>query len=81
MNLTSPSLIDRLKGEAPDASDWRRLQDIYFPLIRSWVSRVPGIGNAADDLTQEVLIILVRELPKFERRHDAPSVPGCGKSR
>jgi RNA polymerase sigma-70 factor, ECF subfamily len=70
VNLTSLSLIDRLKSATPDGSDWRRLQDIYFPLIRSWLSRVPGIGHEADDLTQEVLVVLIRELPKFEHRHD-----------
>jgi len=31
---TSVSLLDRLKGAPPDASDWGRLQDIYLPLIR-----------------------------------------------
>lgn len=70
MSLTPLSLLERLKRAKPDASDWQRLQEIYPPLIRSWLARVPGLGDEADDLTQEVLVVLFRELPKFERRRD-----------
>jgi RNA polymerase sigma-70 factor, ECF subfamily len=67
---TSVSLLDRLKVARPDASDWHRLQGIYLPLIRRWLGRVPGLGDEADDLAQEVLIVVVRELPRFERRRE-----------
>lgn len=67
---TSQSLLDRLRNAPPDAADWRRLHDIYLPLLRSWLSRVPGLGDEADDLAQDVLVVLVRELPAFERRRD-----------
>src|SRR5688572_12396693 len=70
MNTTSLSLLDRLKNAGEDASDWRRLQDLYLPLIRLWLSRVPGVRDEADDLAQEVLVVLVRELPSFERQRD-----------
>jgi RNA polymerase sigma-70 factor (ECF subfamily) len=63
-------LLDRLKRASPDAAEWRRLRDIYLPLIRSWLARVPGLGDEADDLSQEVLVVLFRELPAFERRRD-----------
>jgi RNA polymerase sigma-70 factor (ECF subfamily) len=68
MNTTSVSLLDRLKAAQPDASDWQRLQGIYLPLISRWLSRVPGIGDEADDLAQEVFVVMVRELPRFDRR-------------
>jgi RNA polymerase sigma-70 factor (ECF subfamily) len=68
MNTTSASLLERLKRARPDAPEWRRLQDIYLPLVRSWLARVPGLGAEADDLAQEVLVVLFRELPSFERR-------------
>jgi len=72
MNTTSASLLDRLKHAKPDAADWRRFQDIYLPLIRHWLSGVPGLRDEADDLTQEVLVVLLRELVSFERqRHGA----------
>jgi RNA polymerase sigma-70 factor (ECF subfamily) len=63
-------LLDRLKVAAPDAPDWGRLQEIYLPLIRRWLGRVPGLGDEAGDLSQEVFLVLVRELHRFERRRE-----------
>jgi RNA polymerase sigma-70 factor, ECF subfamily len=70
MNTTSLGLLERLKRAPPGAAEWRKLQDIYLPLVRSWLARVPGIGEEADDLAQEVLVVLMRELANFERIRD-----------
>ncbi len=70
MNSTSVSLLDRLKAARPEASDWNRLQGIYLPLISRWLGRVPGLGAEADDLAQEVFIVVIRELPRFERQRE-----------
>jgi RNA polymerase sigma-70 factor (ECF subfamily) len=70
MNLTSQSLLERLKHARPEAREWQRLQDLYLPLIRSWLARLPGIGDEISDLCQEVLVVVVRELPTFERQRD-----------
>ena len=70
MNPTSLSLLDRLKVARPDAPDWRHLQEIYLPLIRRWLGRVPGLGDETGDLAQEVLLVVIRELPRFERRRE-----------
>ena len=70
MTATPLSLLERLKVAKPDASDWQRLQEIYPPLIRSWLARVPGVRDEIDDLTQEVLVVLFREMSSFERRRD-----------
>ena len=70
MTLTSVSLLDRLKVAKPDASDWGRLHDIYLPLITRWLRRIPGLGDEADDLAQEVFVVMVRELPRFERQRE-----------
>ena len=70
MTTTSSSLLERLKHAKPDAADWQRLQDLYLPLIRFWVARVPWLREDVDDLAQEVLLVLFRELPSFERRRD-----------
>ncbi len=67
---TSVSLLDRLKSAPPDGSDWGRLQEIYRPLVLEWLGRVPGLGAEAEDLAQEVLVILVREIPRFDRRRE-----------
>jgi RNA polymerase sigma-70 factor (ECF subfamily) len=68
MDTTSLGLLDRLRRAKPDAAEWRRLQEIYLPLIRHWLARVPGLGDEVDDLSQEVLVVLFRELPSFKRR-------------
>jgi len=70
MTRTSVSLLDRLKIDQADASDWRRLNDIYLPLIRIWLAQVPGLDDEAADLAQEVLIVVVRELPAFQRQRE-----------
>jgi len=70
VTLTSVSLLDRLKGAPPDASDWGRLHDIYLPLITQWLQRIPGFGDESDDLAQEVFVVMVRELPRFERQRE-----------
>jgi RNA polymerase sigma-70 factor, ECF subfamily len=70
MNATSVSLLDRLKAARPDASDWNRLQGIYLPLISRWLGRVPGLGDEADDLAQEVFVVVIREIPRFQRQRE-----------
>jgi RNA polymerase sigma-70 factor, ECF subfamily len=70
MNVTSVSLLERLKYARPDASDWNRLQGIYLPLIERWLGRVPGLGDEAADLAQDVFVVMVRELPRFERQRE-----------
>jgi RNA polymerase sigma-70 factor, ECF subfamily len=68
MNSTSVSVLDRLKLARPDASDWNRLQGIYLPLISRWLGHLPGLGDEAADLAQEVFIVVIRELPRFEMK-------------
>jgi RNA polymerase sigma-70 factor, ECF subfamily len=70
MNPTSVSLLDRLRSARPDDPEWLRLEEIYAPLIRRWLGRVPGLGDEAADLTQEVFIVMVREIASFERQRE-----------
>ena len=70
MDSTSLSLLVRLKAGGPDADDWRHMQGIYLPLIQRWLRRVPGLRDEADDLAQEVFLVVIRELPRFERRRE-----------
>jgi RNA polymerase sigma-70 factor (ECF subfamily) len=46
------------------------LQEIYLPLITRWLRRVPGLACEIDDLAQEVFVVMVREIPRFERRRE-----------
>jgi RNA polymerase sigma-70 factor (ECF subfamily) len=58
-----PDLIERLRNP-PDAASWRRLVDLYSPLIRRWLRRAPHKTDE-DDLVQEVLGAVVRAMPTF----------------
>jgi RNA polymerase sigma-70 factor (ECF subfamily) len=64
---TSVSLLERLRLRA-DADAWRRLVELYEPLLNGWLRRYAVPAADAADLVQEVLTVLVRELPEF--RHD-----------
>ncbi len=64
---TSVSLLERLIGQPTDA-DWRRLLDLYQPLLRAWMTRAGVAASDADDLIQEVLLVVFREVSGFERR-------------
>jgi RNA polymerase sigma-70 factor (ECF subfamily) len=70
MNPTSLSLLDRLKAARPESSDWKRLQGVYLPLIQTWLGRVPGLGDESADLAQEVLVVVFREVPRFDRKRE-----------
>src|SRR5262249_42610948 len=61
---TSPSLLERLRS-GTDADAWRRLVDVYTPLLHCWLRRCSVQPTDADDIVQEVLGTLVRELPAF----------------
>jgi RNA polymerase sigma-70 factor, ECF subfamily len=69
VTVTPLSLLERLRQQAdPDSwqLSWRRLVDLYTPLIRSTLGRF-GVPDAdAEDLLQDVLGVLVREMPGFE---------------
>ncbi len=61
---TPRSLLHRLAG-TPAEVDWRHLVALYQPLIAHWLGRA-GVPDAdAADLGQEVLTVLVTEMPKF----------------
>jgi RNA polymerase sigma-70 factor (ECF subfamily) len=64
---TSVSLLERLAGAATN-DDWRQLLDLYQPLLRAWMARAGVPPSDADDLVQEVLLVVFREMGGFERR-------------
>jgi RNA polymerase sigma-70 factor (ECF subfamily) len=63
--LTSKSLLAKARDRSDQAA-WRRLTDLYEPLVGRWVR--PHVAQRADveDVVQEVLTTLVRELPRFD---------------
>ena len=61
---TSHSLLEKARDHA-DAASWRKLIDLYNPLIRRWVRPCVAQHADADDVVQDVLAQLVCELPRF----------------
>src|SRR6266404_2049304 len=53
----------------PDEDSWKRFVDLYAPLIRGWLRRYSVSEEDAEDLAQEVLAVVVRELPSFQHNH------------
>jgi RNA polymerase sigma-70 factor (ECF subfamily) len=64
---TSHSLLDRARDPG-DADAWRRLAEVYVPLIRRWLRPYMLQPADSDDLVQEVLATMARELPRFQVR-------------
>lgn len=67
MHETSLSLLERLRL-SPENEGWNRLADLYTPLIRAWLRRYDVQDSDANDLVQEVLLAVSRDLCKFEHR-------------
>ncbi len=67
MHTTSVSLLERL-AQAGDEADWQKLIIIYRPFIEKVVLGYPSLASHADDVAQEVMLVLMRELPVFQRQ-------------
>lgn len=70
MNNTQLSLLLRVQSGDTDA--WQRFDSLYRPFIRAWLTRLHVHPQDADDLTQDVLLAIVRGIEQF--RH--PGRPG-----
>ena len=64
---TSLTWLDRLTDK-PGGADWRRLLDVYGPLLHGWLSRAGVPEGDRDDIVQDVLIVVVRRVNGFEHR-------------
>jgi RNA polymerase sigma factor (sigma-70 family) len=65
MEQTPQSLLEQLRARS-DAPAWRRLVDLYTPLIQTWFRYYGVPPSDIDDLVQEVMAVLVRELSAFQ---------------
>lgn len=65
MSETSVSLLERLRSR-PDDDAWQRLVGLYTSLLHGWLRRYGLQPSDVDDLVQEVLAVVVRELPQFQ---------------
>ncbi len=65
MNETSLSLLNRLR-RAPESESWNRLVELYAPLIRVWLRKYDVQASDADDLVQEVMLAVSKDLVTFD---------------
>ncbi len=67
MTLTSTTFLERLR-DCADGDAWKRLVGVYRPWMLGWLRR-QGLGDAdAEDLAQDILLVVWKELPYF--RHN-----------
>lgn len=64
MDHTPATLLHRL-CDKPNPGDWEHFVRLFTPLLRRWASRFDLDGIEAEDLLQEVFVLLIRELPDF----------------
>lgn len=65
MLTTRCSLLARMVEQA-DPLAWQRWLDVYEPWLRDWLKRQHFQPVDADDLLQNVLVVVNRKLPTFQ---------------
>src|SRR5262249_46088351 len=64
MEDTRKSLL--LRAQTGEENAWKDLTDQYRPLILGWLKRQGVAARDVDDLSQEILLSVVKYLPNFE---------------
>src|SRR6516165_8491612 len=64
MDETRQSLL--LRAQTGATAAWKDLTDLYRPLILGWLSRQGVPARDREDLSQEVLLSVVKHLPSFQ---------------
>src|SRR5688572_20114261 len=72
---TPVSLLERMR-QAPDDAAWRRLVQLYTPLLFFWARRAGEGEHDAADLVQDVFTKLVTALPQFRAQPDGAAGGG-----
>jgi RNA polymerase sigma-70 factor (ECF subfamily) len=63
--VTPLSLLERARGNDPEA--WRRLLELYRPLVLFWCGRAGLVAEDAEDVAQEVFAATAAHLGDFRR--------------
>src|SRR5262245_63624615 len=64
MNETRQSLL--LRAQTGETDAWQDLTDLYRPLILGWLNRQGVPARDLEDLSQDVLLSVVKHLPSFQ---------------
>lgn len=62
---TSVSLLARLR-RVDDVAAWERFVLIYTPLLFHWAKRTGLTDAQAEDLVQDIFVILIQRMPTFD---------------
>lgn len=62
---TSLSLLNRLRSHPDDEQSWNRFVALYGPKIKGWCVGWGVQGGDADDITQNVLMAIIRQIESF----------------
>lgn len=65
MDETSLSLLHRLR-QSSDSETWNRLVKLYAPLLKVWLQKYEVQSADADDLIQEVLMAVSKDVASFD---------------
>jgi len=64
MDETRQSLL--LRAQTGEENAWKDLTDLYRPLIIGWLNRQGVPAGDLEDLSQDILLRVVKHLPTFE---------------
>jgi RNA polymerase sigma-70 factor (ECF subfamily) len=67
MSETSVSFLNSLRADS-DSRSWQEFVDLYTPLIRIWLSNQHVHEQECEDVTQEVMSVVLKRLPEFQRQ-------------
>ena len=65
MDETSISLLNRLQ-RTDDSEIWDRLVGLYASLLKTWLRKYDVQSSDADDLVQEVLMAISKDVTTFD---------------
>lgn len=65
MLTTSVTLLQRVK-QRDDQHAWERFVALYTPMLYQWARRAGLAEQDATDLVQDVFLVLMQEIPRFE---------------
>src|SRR5215831_10923851 len=64
MDQTRQSLL--LRAQTGEENAWKDLTGLYRPLILAWLNRQGVPARDLEDLSQDILLSVVRHLPAFQ---------------
>ncbi len=68
MNDTSKSLLARV--QQGESAAWDRLIELYRPMICNWLRHHSVLEQDAEDLTQEIMLSMMKSLPGFQHSNN-----------